>query len=1098
MKKFTLMLLMVFALGVTSVMAQGRTVSGTVVDAATKAPIAGATLMVQGTGNGAYAMAGGAFTIANVEGAVNLEVTMIGYKDVIFPVAASATNITIELTLSAAQMDEVVVIAYGSADKKSLTGSVAVLSTEDIESRPLTNIAGAIAGSSAGIATTSAEGKPGSAPSIRIRGIGSINSSSEPLYVVDGVPFAGDISAISSDDIASMSILKDAASTALYGSKASNGVVMIQTKTGRKDKVTFNIKINEGIMFRAMPEYDKVNSDQFYELAWETQRNDLYYDGGQSLADATALASSTMVSKNSMYNIMQDKTTGKQMADGSIITPYQPANAPAGYMRAGINPDSQVFAGYADDMDWMDAVSGIGFRQNYNISASGGSDKATYFTSIGYTDEDSYFAETSYTRINARAKVDITPTKWLKMGTNVMLSHSVQENPYGDGATSTNNPWQFARNMAPIYPVNNHNQFTGEYMLDSDNNKILDNGNVVYDEDGVTINKRARGQDPNRNVIREGQLNKKTWNITNVNAQAYAAITFLKDFKFTINGSLDINNQTDDEFGNTEIGDAAPTGRMYTTSYRTTNYNFSQNLEWGRSFDKHNIDILVGHENFSKNENMNQASKTGLMMPGIYQLNNFSEMNGILGYLDTYRSEGYLGRANYNFDEKYYFSASFRRDGSSKFAPENRWGNFWSVGASWIISSEDFMSNAMWVDFLKLRASYGTNGNDGGFDNRYVSYYAFQPLYGLSSNSGSAALYWDRSNPGFPDLKWETAGALDVAAEFRFWNRLNGSLGYYEKSSDELIMDVPVALSSGTTVISQNIGSMVNRGVELALDVDAIRKGDWLWNIGMNIAWQQNRITSLPESVRETGIRPGGGKIIKEGYSIYEFYMIQLGGIDAADGANYFEFDAAVDKNGKAKFEWNPAESNGNQFEKDGVKYTKNVGDALYDYSGDGLSPISGALTSSLTWKNLTLDLLFTYRLGGKSYDASYANLSIGGDFFKARSTDLYNNAWRQPGDVASLPRLSTTNSNLNTSTDASLISNSYIALQNVTLSYAFPKKVANKLSLDGLSVYVSGENLFQISSLKGYDAMSSFGGYSSNAYFGSVATVSLGINVSF
>ena len=1075
---------MVFALGVTSVIAQGRTISGKVVDAATKAPIVGATVFVQGTSNGAYALEGGTFTISNVEGAVNLDVTIMGYKDVVFPVAASATNVTIEMTLSAVKMDEVVVVAYGSADKKSLTGSVAVVSSDAIESRPVTSVTSAIAGTAPGITMTSASGAPGSSPAIRIRGIGSINSSSAPLYVVDGVPFSGDISTISAEDIASMSVLKDAASTALYGSKASNGVVMITTKAGRKEKISFTVTVNQGIMYRATPEYDTVDATQFYELGWETTRNDYYYDGGYTLADANDVATNKFMSNKNMYNIMSDKNTGIQLADTDVVSLSQAVGAPDGFMRASINPNGEIMPGYADDLDWFDAVTGIGYRQNYGISASGGSDKATYYTSIGYTDEDSYFDYTSFTRINGRAKVDVTPTKWLKLGTNISTSISNSENPYSDDSNAYMNPWFYARSMAPIYPVYNHDQSTGEYLLNSSGEKEYDQGFVIKDADGNVV-KRQRGQNLGRHVIMEGSLNKSETQRVNLSAQAYAAITFLKDFKFTIDGSMNNDYYYNNSYDNTIIGDGAPAGRASNDANRYLNQTFKQTLEWNRSFGEHSVDVLLGHENYLMDIHYLSAGRDSQVTQGITELANFATITGGYGYKNAYRSEGYFGRLNYNFSEKYYFSASYRRDGSSKFAPENRWGNFWSVGATWIVSDEDFMSNAMWVDFLKLRVSYGTNGNDGGFGSDYIGYYAYQPTYAITDYSTTAGTMWDSN--GTPNLMWETAGALDVGVEFRFWNRLNGSLGYFEKTNDDLIFAVPTPMSSGASSSLANVGSMVNRGIELALDVDVIRKGDWLWNVGMNMTWLQNEITSLPAG-NEDGILDGSRKLMP-GHSIYEFWLKQKGGIDPADGATYYKFDDTKD------YKWT---GTGAQFTGDnGQQYTKNSDQALYEFSGDGLAPISGALTSNLTWKNLTLDLLFTYRIGGKAYDYSYYSLNSA-SLDSNIHMDVYTDSWRQPGDNASLPRLGTQNSHLYDFTNENLISNSYFAIQNITLSYAFPKKIANKLSLSGLSVFASGENLFQVSALKGYDAMSSFSGYSDDANFGSVAVVSMGIRVSF
>lgn len=1082
MKKFTMMLLLIFAFGVTSVMAQGRTISGRVTDSATKLPVIGATIIVQGTQNGGYTMENGEFSISNVEGAVKLEFSMIGYKDAVVAVAAAVTNVNVSLESTSVILEEVVVIAYGVSDKKSLTGSVAVVSAEKIEDRPVTNIVNAIAGATPGVQTTSASGAPGSTPAVRIRGIGSINGSSTPLYVVDGVPFTGDINAISPDDISSMSILKDAASTALYGSKGSNGVIMIQTKTGRKERVTFNVRINEGFMYRALPEYEKLGYKEYYELGWEALRNNGTFSRGMSDADAANFATSNAFGEyGSWYNILKDKNTGKQMLDKDVIKPF---NSDDKGSIAFLNPNATIMDGYENDLDWMDQITKIGFRQNYSISASGGTDMTSYYTSVGYTNEDSYFKNTSYERINARTRVDIRPTKWLKVGTNLSISNNISNNPYVSGDYESN-PWASIRSLPNIYPVHMHDQRDGSFLLNANGNKIYDNGLEI--KDGNTIIKRKRNQLLGRNIIEEGGLNKTTSNNLSLFGQMYGEVDFggfhssLQGLKFTVDAAVNRVNSSASVFLNPIIGDQAGAGSLAKDANTHTATTFKQILEWDRKFDRHSVGILLGHESFEDRSSGFSAMMSGAIMPTVTEFANFKNNISINGNSIMVRTEGYFARMNYNFDEKYYFSGSYRRDGSSKFSPANRWGDFWSLGGTWIISGEDFMSSAMWVDFLKLRASYGTNGNDGGSS---VSVYNWMSLYSMTDYGGNGAL--TLRDPGAPDLKWETAGSLDVGFDFRFFNRLNGSITYFEKSSDELIFQTPVPSSNGIRSTLQNVGSMVNRGVELALDVDVVRTNNWLWNVGVNVTWLQNRITKLPGHAEKEGISIGAQKLMV-GHSIYDFYLPQFGFIDRETGALYYELDEDLfNYNSNAPY----------HKEVDGKRYTERYTEAREDFSGDGLSPITGSISSSLTWKNLTLDLLFTYRVGGKAFDTSYQTLMIG-TALGSMSADMVN-SWRQPGDVTKLPRLEDQNQNLYTSNSGALIDNSFIALQNVTLTYNFPQKIANKLTLKGLSIYATGENLFQKSSLIGYDAMASFNGVVGNNNFGGSATVSFGINISF
>lgn len=1091
MKKFNLTLLLIFTFGVTLVMGQGRTVSGKVTDSGTGEPIIGASVIVVGTQNGAYTLEGGEFIIANVEAAVNLEVAFMGYSENTVVVAASQTNVNIKLTPSAMQMDEVVVVAYGTADKKSLTGSVAVISSDKIESRPISNVASAISGMSPGIIATVAGGEGGSSPDIRIRGIGSINSSSSPLYVVDGAIFLGDISNLSSDDIQSISVLKDAASTALYGSRASNGVVMIQTKSGISGRVSFNVKITQGIMYKALAEYERLEAIDWYGMVWESERNRQHYANRNDLKLAGELASDLMFSQNGnkYYNILTDNSAGTKMNDENVIIPtsWEGHKNPE-WTRGVVNPNARVMDGYADDLNWMDELSRIGYRQNYTVSASGGNEKTSYFTSVGYLDEKSYLINTSYNRLNARAKVDVKPVKWLKLGTNIAVTMSEADDPYDD-ARSASNAFYTARRMEPIYPVHYHDMFTGKYVVDSSQkNNPYDMGQGLVDPTtGSVIALPRGGQYVGDNLLYDGLHNEESDQDLNLQLQAYAEIKFLNDFKFTIDGVMNNEYSYSDYFWNPNYGGGINYGGRASNRASTIfDKNIKQMLEWNRSFGKHSVDILLGHEYFHRERKILSATKTGEIFPGSTELDNFATVQSVVGYSQEYISEGFFARANYNFDEKYYFSASYRRDGSSKFAPQNRWGNFWSAGGTWILSSEDFMSNVMWVDFLKVRASYGTNGNDGGLGynssgNMYVGYYAWQSTYESSNYNGDSAL--QMGTVGNSELKWETAGALDLGIDFRLFNKLNGSIGYFNKSSNELIFNVPTVRSSGIVETTMNVGSMTNRGVEMSFDVDVIRKKDWIWNVGLNMSWIQNKIKSLPDGTSEDGIAYGNNKRLMPGHSIYEWYLPQFGGIDSEDGASYYHLDPESVKDGT-------------EFKIDDKWYTSNIGNALKDFSGDGMSPISGAVTTSLTWKSITLDALFTYRIGGKAYDSTY-DYNMSGSTDNSMGRDMLN-SWRKPGDITSLPRIENDNINLSSLSDHKLISNSYVALQNVTLSYKFSKKIANKLALSGLSIYCSAENLFQISALKGYDALSSFEGYTSGDRFGSAATISFGINVSF
>ncbi len=1082
MKNFTKTLMCVLCLLVSSVVySQSRTLTGTVISGSTKQPIIGATVMVQGSNNGAYSMDGGVFSIPNVTGAVNLDVTFIGYQDQTLAVSASETNITIKLVESAAVMDEVVVVAFGQSDKKSLTGSVAVVSSKKIENRPITNVVSAMHGSAPGIQVASAGGAPGSSPTVRIRGTGSINASSDPLYVVDGIPFTGRINSIATEDIESMSILKDASSAALYGSRAANGVIMITTKKGRKDKITFNVKINEGVSFIARPDYEVLNSEQFYETSWERYRNNQIFRSKKSPEEAAKLANEKFLTSELKYNVMRDKNTHVQIPSNQVVSGvrYNNQNGENGWAYPQINQNAEVMPGYTTDDSWLDEATGVGLRQSYSINASGGSEKATYFGSMNYINEDGYLDNTSFENLTARMKGDYKPTKWLELGINLNVSHSVSKNPYTSGSLLWQNPWFFARFMAPIYPVFMHDQYSGEYILDSNGEKIYDLGNG-YD-DGVHSTQK-RPTVPGWNVLYQGNENLNVSKRMAVFGQTYAKIKFLRDFSFTVDYTATNYTNRYRTANNPVAGDGAPSGTAYASTANNFEWNFKQMLRWNRDFGQHSIDILAGHDAYNNTYEFISLNKKVQLVDGITQLANYSEITSGTGYETQYSTEGYLASANYNYADRYFVSGTFRRDGNSKFHPSRQWGNFWSVGGSWIASDEAFMSDVMWLDFLKLRVSYGALGNDGG-----IGLYDSQGLYSLSNLDGNPVTYW--SSDGSPDVGWETVKTFDIGVDFRLWNRVNGTLEFFNKTSDELIFSVPQAISTGQTSVDQNIGAMYNRGMEFAVDVDIIRTKDWYWNVGINGTWVTNKITRLADEHTENGIIDGSKKYMV-GHGIYDYWLAQTGGIDPEDGSILYVLDTE-------KKAYNP--DNKDHLEKNGVQYSKSYTDALFDWEDSALPDLYGGISSELTWKNISLNVLFSYKIGGSGLDYTYNRLLGGNTFSENKHVDILTESWRQPGDVSRLPRMQNGDSDFHKDLqDRNLISGSYFALQNVTLTYSFPKKIANKLTLSGLSIYASGENLFQLSALKGYDAASSFSGNSSNGRFAGVATVSIGVNVSF
>lgn len=684
-----------------------------------------------------------------------------------------------------------------------------------------------------------------------------------------------------------------------------------------------------------------------------------------------------------------------------------------------------------DDLNWFDAVERTGYRQDYSISGSVASSKFNVYASLGYTNEQGYIVGSDYERMTGRINTSFTPNKWFKAGVNV--NATVSERNFNDNATGSYyaNPFYIARYTAPIYPYYLHNA-DGSFALDANGEKQYDTRASYLDNRNIAYELRTDKQNSHRNVL---------------GGQAYATITLPYGFSATVKGIVNHSTTSTEKYNNPEIGDGATNnGRFTDTHYRYHDYTLSQMLNWERNFGEHHVDVLAGHENYSYLRKYQTSMNTNMAVPGNIVLGNFLTDSYTTGANDTYRVESYLARARYNFAEKYFFDASFRRDGSSKFHPDNRWGNFFSVGANWNIKKENFMKNVDKLDALKLRAAVGEVGNDAG-----VGFYGYQALYEIDKNGGNTALI--KSSLPANDIHWETTQTFDVAVEGRAFDRLNFSIGYFDKRSKDLLFDVPLPLSAGSwshqkdswnLAVSQNVGSVSNRGIELSADYDVIRNGHWLWNVGLDATFLKNKIVTLPNNDPITArIRR-----YEEGHSIYEFYTYQFKGVDQTNGYSVYTLDPDLrDK----------AEKAGELVNINGTEYTYDYNYAKRDWCGSALPWVYGSFNTAITWKNFTLSALFTYSLGGKVYDSSYASLM---------ST---SSRWLQ---------------------DAS-----YFVVKNINLGYRIPKRLTDKINVKGIILNASVENLVTITSLKGMNPQYNFTGGSDDTY-GTARVFNLGVTL--
>jgi TonB-linked SusC/RagA family outer membrane protein len=1032
----------------TAALAQ-RTITGKVTDEK-GIPVANASVLIKGTNAGTSTKADGSFNLAVPADGKALIISSVGFIDAEFKLGTTNT-ISVSLVSENKAIEEVVVVAYGTQKKGTITGSISKIDSSALQTRQISNISQALAGAAPGIAATSGNGQPGSGAAIRIRGFGSINASSEPLYVVDGFPYGGFIGDINTNDIESISLLKDASSTALYGARAANGVVLVTTKKGRTAVPRINVYVNYGQNNRGIAEYDRVNTLQYYPLIWQGIKNGAQYPvtGTGATAAAAAQTASNTVATQLIYNPFN--VPGNQVVnlDGSLNT-----NAALLY----------------NDFDWYTPLERNGPRVETGFSVSSKIAKSDYFFSLNYLTDKGFVIESDFKRINARMAINSQVKDWLKTGINVTTAIINTNQAAGDGSNTFVNPFVFARGIGPIFPVRAYtttgqpifNAVTGEQWYD-------------YGLHPGAVN-RPSGASPGRHIILETLLNKRLTKRNSIIARTFLEAKLAKFLTFTTNVGVDLNNTRALTFQNRTVGDGVTPGGRSTNSaneFRTITLN--QLLNFNKKFGNHDIAILAGHESSKTIDEYITAERTGAIADGNIQLANFVTATQATGNEDNLRRDAYLSRFNYSYKNKLNLDVSYRRDVSSRFSPKSRWGNFYSIGGAWAISEESFVKNSKWINYLKLRASYGTVGNDA-----LGTYYEYQALYGLGfNNAGEPGVLATR--PNNPDLTWEVNVTKNVGLEFGILkNRISGSIEYFDRGSSELLFDVPQGLSSIITTITQNIGTMSNKGIELQLNLDVVKSKSFNWDVQFNITSLKNNISKLPNNNAPI---TSGTKRLEVGKDIFAFYLRRWYGVDPTDGAGLFYA--------------NSASSTDIRTGPKGEKLTNNPSNADFGYAGTAIPKHFGSINNTFTIFDLSISCLLNYQVGGKFYDGNYAGL-MGVAYGSAMHTDLLN-AWKKPGDITNVPRLdiNQTNARYNAASDRWLIDASYLNIRNVSVNYNVPKSLTSKLKVESLRVFVGGENLLILSKRQGLNPAESFNGTNSPVYTPN-RLINFGFNMNF
>ena len=764
MEKRLTMFMMSLFLCVGSMLAQTK-VSGTVLSQEDGQPIIGAAVRVVGTSTGLLTDVNGKFTLTLPEGKNQLEISYLGYLS---ERVAAKNNMRVFLKTDAKTLDDVLVIGYGTSKKSAFTGSAVEVDSKDITAHVTSTATNALTGKVAGITVTSSSGAPGSAPTIRIRGIGSYAASSTPLYIVDGVPTELSATVINPEDIESMSVLKDASASAIYGNRGANGVIIITTKKAKNNQdaiVKFDAKW--GSNSRLIPQYDIIkNPAEYYETHYRAMFNSQYYHGATA-EEAYAYADKYILDPNN---------------GGLGVQVY---NVPDGEKFIGtnfkLNPKATM--GYSDDDytyiadDWYDELFHSSFRQEYNANVSGSTGKLNYYASVGFLNDGGQVKNSNYRRYTGRTNVEYQAKSWLKLTTNMAYTHTISQTPSYSADTygSSTNLFYYANSMGAIYPL---------YLRDKDGNIVTENGRIQYMTNNNTNQTRPSFLG---NAAQDNEFNDYESFSDIFTGQWAAVITPIEGLNLTAQlSATDYNRRATYLYSRFAQSGGSTDGAADVLHNRNLAVNQQYLANYTHTFaEVHNLTALLGYEQYKVKDQELEGYKDHLFNPFVAELNNAKDHANetASSYTDNYMTEGFFGRLGYDYDNRYFVNASLRRDASSKFAPGHRWGTFWSAGVAWQLNKENFMKNVKWVDILKVRVSYGENGNDQG-----MNYYAFADQYTTAYNSSTGEYSITMSRLGNENLTWETKKSWDAGFDFAlFKNRITGSFDFYTGTTSDLL-----------------------------------------------------------------------------------------------------------------------------------------------------------------------------------------------------------------------------------------------------------------------------------------------------------------------
>lgn len=1035
-----------------------KTITGVVNDSS-GIPLPGAAVVIDGSSDGVATDFDGKYSIEANEGDV-LVFSFVGFLTQKITVGDSDT-IDVFIQQDAAELKEVVVTAYGTQKRESIAGAVSIIKADQIESSTFSNPVKSLEGLVSGLRVIQSSGQPGSNPIIRIRGFGSINADNSPLIVLDGVPYSGSLNSINPQDIESTSVLKDANSTSLYGNKASNGVLLITTKKGAKNrKPEITIDSRYGLTDRAIEDYNVTKTPgQYYETYHSILANSEFYRSNTAgvpltIAEARQYASNNLIG-NLGYNLYD-------VADADLVDPTT----------GRLNSSANLLV----NDPWEAAL----FRDNANFSStnvniSGGAEKIDYYFSMGTEDNNGYTVQSNFKRKTARLKVNASEiADVVQLGVDVSYAKSNSQFVPLDNSTFYNNAFQWARNIAPIYPVYAYDQDWNPLPSNiSSSGYAYDMGNFVSFPDGTTRGSRnyGAGEHPLAH-IEQSVVTQETDNFNSA-VRAKIDLPFDIKFEYIMNYLTEIGQDTYFNKPGASVGATSLNGTLNNGRDNFSAFTNQQLLTWKKEFDRHSFDVLLGHETYEEKFTTLSVSKSNLISTLSPILDNTAVYNSASNYNTRYFTEGYFSRFIYGLNDKYYVNLTGRYDASSVFHPDERWGIFWSAGVSWIMTNEEFLSNIDFIDYAKLAANYGTSGNDRIFypGTSTRNLVAYENQYEIDENNGSLtqSLY----SLGGRTITWEKSKSFGINLETRLFNSINLGLGYYSRTSDDLLFDKPLQPSTGQNSRPENFGSMRNSGIEAEIAWTAVDTEKLNIVVNANISTLKNELIELPrDSIQVGNFRRVVGR------SAYDYFMVESAGVNPDNGnAQYYTTDTDGDR--VITEDYSDAVSNGRTF-----------------VDKSAIPDVTGGFGTTIRYSGFDLGLQFAYQLGGYGLDNVYFGLlGIGSEI---ENVPDYNMTWTVDNPTALYPRVDPLENDQYRTSSLRLTDLSYLSLANINFGYTLDDDFLEKYNINSVRVYgiINNASLLY-SARQGYDPrLNSLG--SSSGEYGANRTMSLGVNIKF